>query len=89
MGAFRFSSLFTIWGIFPDFFPGKNISYEAHFWGLIIGVIFAIYYKKEGPQPQKYSWENETDEIQENEDGIHGDAYWDAPNNFDDFLFKL
>lgn len=78
-----------IWGIFPDFFPDKNISYEAHLWGLVAGVVFAIYYKRQGPQKQKYPWEVEGKEQQENSDGISGDVFWNAPNNFDDFMFKL
>jgi len=48
-----------IWGIFPDFYPDKNISFESHFWGLIIGAILAIYYRKLGPQRKKYDWEYE------------------------------
>ena len=36
-------------GIFPDFFPGKNISYESHLWGLLTGLVFAVYYRKSGP----------------------------------------
>jgi membrane associated rhomboid family serine protease len=75
-----------VWGIFPDFFPGKNISYEAHLWGLIAGLVFAIYYRKRGPQPVKYSWELEEEESEED---TKGDVYWNAPNNFDDFMFKL
>lgn len=46
-----------VWGIFPDFYPEENISYESHFWGLAIGSILAFYYRKEGPQRRKYQWE--------------------------------
>ncbi|MBM3435452.1 MAG: rhomboid family intramembrane serine protease, partial [Bacteroidetes bacterium] len=28
-----------VWGIFPDFFPDRNISFESHFWGLVVGAI--------------------------------------------------
>lgn len=84
--AFLYGSM--VWGIFPDFFPGKNISYEAHFWGLIAGLVFAIYYRKSGPQPAKYSWEIEPEEKEE-ENKNTGDVYWNSPDNFDDFMFKL
>jgi membrane associated rhomboid family serine protease len=85
--AFLYGSM--VWGIFPDFFPDKNISFESHLWGLIAGVVFAIYYKKQGPQRKKYSWEIEEEQPAENNNGITGDVFWNAPNNFDDFMFKL
>jgi len=51
-----------IWGIFPDFYPEKNISYESHLWGLVIGAVLAFYYRKLGPQKKKYDWEYEEEE---------------------------
>jgi membrane associated rhomboid family serine protease len=55
-----------VWGIFPQFFPLQNISWESHLMGLMAGAMLAIYYKKTGPQRIKYEWENEDD----NEDEI-------------------
>lgn len=79
-----------VWGIFPDFFPDKNISFEGHFWGLAAGVIFAVYYRKQGPQRVKYSWELEEEISPEDEaKGTPTDSFWRAPRNFDDFMFKL
>ncbi|MDK2910779.1 MAG: hypothetical protein PWR20_2347 [Bacteroidales bacterium] len=58
-----------IWGIFPDFFPGKNISWESHLAGLITGSILAVYYRRQGPQAPVYSWElEETDNEQPDPD---------------------
>jgi membrane associated rhomboid family serine protease len=86
--AFVYGSM--VWGIFPDFFPDKNISYEAHLWGLITGVVFAIFYRKQGPQRLRYSWELEQEvPDDEGENKTPSDIYWSAPNNFDDFMFKL
>jgi len=48
-----------VWGIFPDFFPDRNISFESHFWGLVVGAILAFYFRKLGPQRKKYEWEDE------------------------------
>ena len=59
--AFLYGSM--VWGIFPELFPEKNISYESHFWGLIIGLILAFYYRKLGPQKETYDWEEEDDEV--------------------------
>lgn len=63
--TFLYGSL--VWGIFPDFFPEKNISYEGHFWGLISGLLLAFYFRKEGPQRKVYDWEME--ELSEEEEG--------------------
>ena len=73
--AFLYGSF--IWGIFPDFFPEKNISFEGHFWGIIAGIIIAIYYRKLGPQARLYSWDLE-DEHEEEEDD-DDNAYWKVP----------
>lgn len=58
-----------IWGIFPEFFPEKNISWEGHLTGLVAGAVLAVYYRKSGPQPKEYEWDNEDEEDDEN-------AYW-------------
>ncbi len=58
--AFLYGSM--VWGIFPDFFPERNISYESHFWGLIVGLLLSFYYRKSGPQRKTYEWEEEDDE---------------------------
>ncbi len=55
--AFLYGSM--VWGIFPDFFPEKNISFESHFWGLVAGAILAWYYRRIGPQRTIYEWEDE------------------------------
>lgn len=67
--AFLYGSM--IWGIFPDFFPKENISWEGHLGGFIAGIILAFYYRKSGPQPKKYSWE-----LEEEEDEDDGNVYW-------------
>lgn len=47
-----------VWGIFP-FDP--HVSWEAHLYGAITGLILAIVLRKEGPQPIKY-WQDEEEE---------------------------
>ncbi len=81
--VFLYGSL--IWGIFPEFFPERNISWEAHLYGLVAGVSLAFYYRKEGPQRKKYEWEDEDEDEEEEEKGGQGeegnggkedDDYW-------------
>lgn len=61
-----------VWGIFPT---KEHISWEGHLFGAINGVLWAIYFKKEGPQRKKYSWEIE-EEILNSLDGIEVDYEW-------------
>ena len=68
--AFLYGSF--IWGIFPELFPDRNISWEGHLMGLLAGVIFGIYFRKGGPQRKKYSWEFEEDDDEDDD----GPAYW-------------
>ncbi len=48
-----------VWGIFPI---KHHISWESHMLGSLAGLILAIYYRKYGPQPIKFSWEYEEEE---------------------------
>ncbi len=45
-----------LWGIFPLV---PEMSWEGHLGGLLIGITFAIYYRKEGPQRPKLRYELE------------------------------
>ena len=56
--AFLYGSL--VWGILPY---DKSISWEGHFWGLLVGLILAIIYRKQGPQRKEFIWPEEEDEM--------------------------
>lgn len=75
--VFLYGSL--IWGIFPEFFPEENISWESHLFGLVAGVALALFYRKEGPQRRKYSWEMEEGDEDKDED-VNDDqeGYWNV-----------
>lgn len=47
-----------VWGVFP-FDP--HVSWEAHLYGGLTGLVLAFVFRKEGPQAQKY-WEDEKDD---------------------------
>ncbi len=71
--AFLYGSL--VWGFFPEIFPEKNISWESHLMGMLSGVVLAFYYKGEGPQRKKYSWDFEEDDDDDDDEN----AYWNKP----------
>jgi len=71
--AFLYGSL--VWGIFPEIFPEKNISWESHLMGMLSGLVLALFYKGEGPQGKKYSWDFEEDDLEEDDEN----AYWNKP----------
>lgn len=52
--VFIYGSL--IWGVFP---LEERVSWEGHLSGLILGILAAILYRKEGPQQPKYRYEIE------------------------------
>ena len=51
---FLYGSL--IWGIFPT---QPRVSWQGHLSGLIVGVVLAFIYRKQGPQRPKYQYEIE------------------------------
>lgn len=53
-----------MWGIFP---LKEEISWEGHLFGAVAGLLTAFNYRKEGPQPRKFDWEDEQDEDENNE----------------------
>jgi membrane associated rhomboid family serine protease len=60
--VFLYGSL--VWGVVPDFFPEKNISWESHLLGGLAGILIAFAYRGEGPQRKKYQWDEDgEDEI--------------------------
>lgn len=55
--AFLYGSM--MYGIFPLI---PDVSWEAHLFGAISGVMVAYNYRKEGPQRKTFEWENEEDD---------------------------
>ena len=68
-----------VWGIFPS---KDHISWEGHLFGAFNGLLWALYYKDEGPQRKKYSWELEEDVLKSLE-GIEI-YYEEVPKFYDD-----
>ena len=61
--VFLYGSMF--WGIFD--LPNsqiKNISWESHRIGFVLGIVFSILFKSKGPQKKKYQWEYEEEEAE-------------------------
>lgn len=58
--VFLYGGLF--WGIFPEFFPKRNISWESHLMGGLAGIVMAFFYRKKGMQREQYHWDEEEDD---------------------------
>lgn len=65
--AFLYGGL--VWGVFPQFFPQKPISWESHLMGIVAGVVLAVFYRKSGPQRTVYEWENEEEDEDDQDSG--------------------
>jgi len=55
MMIFLYGSM--VWYVLP---VKESISWEGHLSGFVIGIIFAVYYRRVGPQKFQYEWEKET-----------------------------
>lgn len=53
-----------VWGVLPI---KAGVSWESHLSGMVAGVMLAYFFKKEGPQRKKYSWEIEEEMEEEKE----------------------
>ncbi len=63
MVVFLYGSL--AWGILPY---KPSISWESHLFGGIAGAVVAFFYRKRGPEDDKYDWQDEDDD-----DDLHKD----------------
>jgi len=75
-----------VWGVIPDFFPEKNISWQSHLLGGLAGIVIAYAYRGEGPQRKIYQWDEE-DEDEDNgyleEETLTADATSEENNEND------
>ena len=88
-----------IWGMIPSLAIPQNISWEGHLSGALIGILLAIFLRKEGPQKEVYHWEEDDEEMEtalrqaqgpdsDNSTGSTSDEkpYWDIPTPSNDEL---
>ena len=61
--VFLYGSL--VWGVVPDFFPEKNISWESHLLGGVAGIVIAFAFRGQGPQKKVYEWDNDEEDSSE------------------------
>lgn len=62
-----------LWGIFPNFFPERNISWESHLMGGVAGLVLAIFFRNKGIQKEQYQWDEDdetSDEYSEDQDQL-------------------
>lgn len=68
--VFLYGSMF--WGIFD--IPSnemKNVSWESHRIGFVIGILFSIIFKSKGPQKKVYDWEDDDDDDDANNESSY------------------
>ena len=88
-----------IWGMIPSLAIPQNISWEGHLSGALIGVLLAIFLRKEGPQKEVYHWDEDDEDSStalrqaqgpdsDNSTGSTDDEkpYWDIPTPSNDEL---
>ncbi|NLI71936.1 MAG: rhomboid family intramembrane serine protease [Bacteroidales bacterium] len=59
----------TVWHLFP-WQKYDPISWEGHLSGAISGVVFALLYRKKGPQKPVKIWEDEEDDLDDDENAV-------------------
>lgn len=66
-----------VWGIFPDFYPKRNISWEGHLAGMAAGILLAFFHRHQGPPRDRYEWE---DDEEQSEDPVEEKGDEDNPD---------
>ena len=61
--VFWYGSL--VWGLLPYDY---KVSWEAHLMGALTGVVLAIIYRDQGPEPEVKRWEDEDEEEEQGDD---------------------
>lgn len=74
--AFLYGSM--VWGIFP---LRERMSWEGHLMGLLSGIVLALFYRAEGPQRKKYSWELEEESEEDEPIDPSNPPYWMGPTS--------
>lgn len=72
-----------IWDMIPSIAIPQNISWEGHLSGAIIGVLLAVFLRKEGPQKEVHHWDEDDEDDDDSDDD---NPYWDVPTPSDEEL---
>ncbi|HER07274.1 MAG TPA: rhomboid family intramembrane serine protease [Bacteroides sp.] len=70
--VFWYGSL--VWGLLPFDF---KVSFEAHLTGAVSGVLLSVFYRDQGPAPERTTLEDEPDDL-EHQNGLNGQDGQDA-----------
>ena len=78
-----------IWGMIPSLAIPQNISWEGHLSGALIGILLAVFLRKEGPQKEVYQWEDDDEDDTDDDASTNSTdekPYWDVPTPSNDEL---
>ena len=75
-----------VWGMIPELAVLQNISWEGHLSGAVIGVLLAVFLRKEGPQKEVHHWEEEDEDGASTGSATEEKPYWDVPTPSNDEL---
>ena len=77
-----------IWGMIPSLAIPQSISWEGHLSGAMVGVLLAIFLRKEGPQKEVYHWDDDDEDSDDSTDDTENGEkpYWDVPTPSNDEL---
>ncbi len=71
-----------VWGIFPDFYPKRNISWEGHLAGMAAGILLAFFHRHQGPPRDRYEWEEDDEQEEQEEENTDAGIKPDKGDNF-------
>ncbi len=75
-----------VWGMIPELARLQSISWEGHLSGALIGIVLAVFLKKEGPQKEVHHWDDDDEDDDGSDPTSDEKPYWNVPTPTDEEL---